>query len=221
MSNTRESNAMSEIAAKVGSTKDIVKKLNRAFYKVPSNVSDTNRDFLKAVALDFNTARSIAKAIHLDISVSQMMQSADSVSKILSEMPRFKETAALHGQYVAIADPMIKKAREALLEKENFEQDARQFVQQDLHEKLAQLLSQLGKSTSDIKSAIDAMVAQEKNITPKIEKLEETVKVLRRTLEDLHKETFNLMPFAARASLQPPVGVTSERSPSGPAAPAA
>ena len=88
MSNTRESNAMSEIAAKVGSTKDIVKRLNRAFYKVPSNVSDTDTDFLNAVSLDFNTARSIAKANHLEIAVSEMMQSADSVSKILSEMPR-------------------------------------------------------------------------------------------------------------------------------------
>lgn len=184
MAKPREVNTLQNIAMKGGNTADILKSLCRKSYSIDEKTLPNNDPaFINIVVTDFKAARSQAKLTR-EIGVEQMMLSADSITGILAKMKGLKDTVSLYEQYAQSFTTMINKARDLALEKESLEIGLKNHTE-GLHSQLAVALKEIreGKSKDQIKNALAILNGQEKSLTPKIDKLEENVKLALRELE--------------------------------------
>ncbi|MBX3708975.1 MAG: hypothetical protein KIT56_01210 [Gammaproteobacteria bacterium] len=205
-----DTNALENAAAKIRapgdqgtSTKDILKGLNRTFYKINNTIPNDDPRFISIVLLDTEAARLKTKSNH--INTADMMQSVGGISMTLPKMQATKETFAFHEQYTASANPMINDAQQRLLEKEELERSITQYIE-DLHGKLAVMIGEIkqGKPMSEIQNELADLDKQEKALAQKSEKLGVTISALQKKLESMYHEMFTLLPATAKAGLRAP-----------------
>jgi len=203
MPNTNEADTLKNIAAQGGSTKNILKNLTRKFYKIDDTLPQSIVNDI--VIAEFKAAHSQAK-LNQHIDTTKMSQSADSVTATLTKMKGLKDTFALYEQYAQSFNTMINESRELMLEKENLDVGLKNHIE-GLHTQLTDVLKEIraGKSKDQIKNILTILNSQEKALKPKIDKLEEKVKLTLYELVRDHQIIYSNLPLEVRTGVNEPL----------------
>lgn len=187
-------------------TTDILKKLNKLFYKLRKKASKV----LSSITWLDVTAQRVKRTLN-KVDINQMSQIASGVTAILKAMERIKETAALQEGYIKSTTPILNSAQTIRTDHEALTEQVKAYIE-EIHTKLAKFVTEIeeGQTITDPRSELNK---QGKSLSKKVDDLVTKADNVMQHLHKSHQEIFSMLPPSHKKDFSAKPEQTQQQSP--------